>query len=110
MADPSTASHHRSIFERHLQTGIQLLLVALLGWAGLKLVTLGENTAVLRERLVYQGEQLASLRRELRDWSDLYYRKRDAAREIGDIHSNLGTLESDLATLEARVSDLENGS
>lgn len=103
MADPSTASHSRSILERHLQTGIQLLLVALLGWAGLKLVTLGENTAVLRERLVYQGEQIASLRRELRDWSDLYYRKRDAAREIGDI-------QSDIVALENRVTDLENGS
>lgn len=90
-------------FENHLQTGIQLLLVALLGWAGLKLVTLGENTAVLRERLTYQSEQLTSLRRELHEWSDLYYRKRDAARELGEI-------ESDIASLEARVTDLENGS
>ncbi|WP_442489392.1 hypothetical protein [Halomonas litopenaei] len=105
MAEPSTAaaSTSRSIFERHLQTGIQLLLVALLGWAGLKLVTLGENTAVLRERLTYQSEQLTGLRRELHEWSDLYYRKRDAARELGEI-------ESDIASLEARVTDLENGS
>ncbi|SFU01426.1 hypothetical protein [Halomonas saccharevitans] len=103
MAQSDTVSNSRSIFERHLQTGIQLLLVALLGWAGLKLVTLGENTAVLRERLTYQSEQLASLRRELRNWSDLYYRKGDAARELGDI-------KSDIASLEARVTELESDS
>lgn len=94
---------NRSMLERHLQTGIQLLLVALLAWAGLKLVTLGENTAVLRERLVYQGEQIASLRRELRDWSDLYYRKADADRDIGEI-------QSDILALEARIANLEDGS
>ncbi|MCT8467021.1 hypothetical protein KZO85_00320 [Chromohalobacter canadensis] len=94
---------NRSIFERHLQTGIQLLLVALLGWAGLKLVTLGENTAVLRERLVYQGEQIQSLRRELRDWSDLYYRKSDANREITGIRNSMQDLEN-------RVTDLESDS
>ncbi len=89
-----------SIFERHLQTAIQLTLVALLAWAGLKLVTLGEHTAVLRERLAYQGEQIESLRRDLRDWSDLYYRKSDANREIG-------TLQEEVRGLRQRVTNLE---
>lgn len=89
-----------NVFERHLQTGIQLTLVALLAWAGLKLVTLGEHTAVLRERLVYQGEQIESLRRDLRDWSNLYYRKADADREIG-------TLKADVQSLRERVLSLE---
>lgn len=89
-----------NVFERHLQTGIQLTLVALLAWAGLKLVTLGEHTAVLRERLVYQGEQIESLRRDLRDWSDLYYRKSDANREIS-------TLKDDVRSLNERVTSLE---
>ncbi|MGM0535557.1 MAG: hypothetical protein ACQEXI_00405 [Pseudomonadota bacterium] len=92
-----------SIFERHLQTAIQLTLVALLAWAGVKLVTLGEHTAVLRERLVYQGEQIESLRRDLRDWSDLYYRKSDASREIGNI-------EERITRLDGRVSQLEEES
>lgn len=91
-----------NVFERHLQTGIQLTLVALLAWAGLKLVTLGEHTAVLRERLVYQGEQIESLRRDLRDWSDLYYRKSDASREIG-------ALQARITRLDGRVRQLEEG-
>ncbi|SOC56475.1 hypothetical protein SAMN05421509_10771 [Chromohalobacter canadensis] len=89
-----------SIFERHLQTGIQLILVALLGWAGLKLVSLGEDNAVLRERLIYQGDQISSLRRDLRDWSNLYYRKTDANREIG-------ALQKDVQALKQRVIILE---
>lgn len=84
-----------SIFERHLQTGIQIILIAMLAWAGLKLVTLGEHTAVLRERLVYQGEQIESLRRDLRDWSDLYYRKSEAAREIGNLQDRVTRLEEE---------------
>jgi len=85
-----------SIFERHLQTAIQLTLVALLAWAGLRLVSLGEHTAVLRERLVSQGEQIESLRRDLRDWSDLYYRKSDAAREIGNLQNRVTRLEEEI--------------
>lgn len=103
MADTSTASENRSMFERHLQTGIQLLLVGLIGWAGLKLVTLGEHIAVLQERQLNQGRQIENLRRDIRDWSSLYYRKADAAREIGGIHT-------DILALEARIADLENDS
>lgn len=87
-------------FERHLQTGIQLMLVALLAWAGLKLVTLGEHTAVLRERLIYQGDQIESLRRDLRDWSDLYYRKSDANREINALRERVSSLDNRVETLE----------
>lgn len=89
-----------SVFERHLQTGIQLILVMLLGWAGLKLVDLGENTAVLQERLVYQGEQISSLRRELREWSNVYYLKADAARELSQIKDNVSDLNRRVSKLE----------
>lgn len=94
------ASNNPSMFERHLQTGIQLLLVGLLGWAGLKLVSLGEDNAALQERLIYQGDQISSLRRDLRDWSNLYYRKSDASRDIG-------ALQEDIRSLKQRVSAIE---
>ncbi|EWH00558.1 hypothetical protein [Halomonas sp. BC04] len=88
------------MLERHIQTGIQIILVALLAWAGLELVNLGKNTAVLQERLAYQGQLINELRGELRDWSNLYYRKSDADREIGG-------LKNDVRRLNERVSDLE---
>ncbi|MGQ0335699.1 hypothetical protein [Halomonas elongata] len=87
-------------FERHLQTGIQLILVMLLGWAGFKLVTLGEDNAVLRERIAYQGEQIESLRRDLREWSNLYYRKSDAEQRAEEVDSRLDALGERLSTLE----------
>lgn len=90
-----------SVFERHLQTAIQLILVGLLCWAGLKLVSLGEDNATLRERLSYQGDQIVNLRRDLRDWSNLYYPRADAEREIG-------ALRDDMKSLKARVSRMEN--
>jgi len=91
-----------SVFERHLQTAIQLILVALLAWAGLKLVELGENSARLQERLTYQGEQISFLRRDLREWSNLYYTKADAEREIGALQSDVRDLKRRVTALEGR--------
>lgn len=91
-----------SVFERHLQTGIQILLVTLLAWAGLKLVELGENSARLQERLTYQGEQISFLRRDLREWSNVYYTKTDAEREIGALQSDVRNLNQRVTALEGR--------
>ncbi|SHF00557.1 hypothetical protein SAMN02745148_01578 [Modicisalibacter ilicicola DSM 19980] len=99
-----------SVFERHLQTGIQVILVLLLGWSGLKLVTLGESSAVLRERLVYQGEQIERLRRDLRDWSNVYYTKSDADREIGSLKSSVESIKSSLSGLRDRITVIEGKS
>lgn len=89
-----------SAFERHFQTGIQLLLIALLAWSGAKLVSLGESTAVLRERLIYQGDQIASLRRDIREWSDLYQKKSDASRNMNLIDNRLDVITDRIAELE----------
>ncbi|SEM52350.1 hypothetical protein [Halomonas caseinilytica] len=97
MAEPSNSTN----FEGRLQTGIQLLLVALLGWAGFELVDLGKSTAVLQQRLTYQGEIISELRAELRNYGDLYYRKDTAQRQISELQDSMGELES-------RVTDLEN--
>ncbi|OBX35650.1 hypothetical protein A8U91_04724 [Halomonas elongata] len=89
-----------SAFERHFQTGIQLILVGLLGWAGLKLVTLGEDNAVLRERITYQGEQIVSLRRDIREWSNLYYRKSEADRVNKEFAQRIHALDQRVTSLE----------
>lgn len=89
-----------SVFERHLQTGIQLILVGLLGWAGLKLVTLGEDNAVLRERIAYQGEQIISLRRDIREWSNLYQRKSAAEQRANEVNERFDAIDQRLSALE----------
>lgn len=88
-------------FEGHLQTGIQLLIVALICWAGVELVNVGRTVAVLQERQLHQGRLITELRQDLRNWSELYYRKDTANRQIGEIKSSMDELES-------RVTDLEN--
>ncbi|MDL4863893.1 hypothetical protein NPJ88_016290 [Halomonas elongata] len=84
-----------------MQTVIQLLLVALLGWAGFELVDLGKSTAVLQQRMTYQGEIISELRAELRNYGDLYYRKETANRQFSALKASMDELES-------RVTNLEN--
>ncbi|WP_144982937.1 MULTISPECIES: hypothetical protein [Halomonadaceae] len=91
-----------SVFERHMQTGIQVLLVALILWAGSELVKLGQQTVVLEERLTMQGLMLQEMRHELKSWGDTYYRTTDARRELDQIEARIDSLHS-------RVSALENG-
>lgn len=98
MAEENTMKS--SAFERHAQTVIGMIVVALLSWAGLKLVSLGEDNAKLRERMYYQGDQITSLRRDLREWSNLYYPRSDAEREIGALQDNVRSLDERLSTLE----------
>ncbi len=90
------------MLERHIQTFIQVLLVALLSWAGLQLVKLGQQSAVLEERLTSQGMLLNELRAELKDWGDLYYRRADARRELDSIESRIESLDTRVADLERR--------
>ncbi|MCA8865300.1 MULTISPECIES: hypothetical protein [unclassified Halomonas] len=90
------------VFERHMQTGIQVLLVALIIWAGTELVKLGQQSVVLEERLTTQGLMLNELRQELREWGDTYYRTTDARRELDEIEGRIDNLNSRVSALETR--------
>ncbi len=89
-----------SVFERHMQTAIQVVLVALILWAGTELVQIGRQSAVLEERLATQGLTLQQMRQELRTWNDTYYRKADAQRELDEIESRIDSLNSRVSALE----------
>lgn len=93
---------NRSMFERHLQTAIQVVLVALILWSGSQLVQIGQQSAVLEERLTTQAEQLSELRRELKEWSDLFYRRTDAERELDQIESRIDNLDRRVSSLEGQ--------
>lgn len=91
-----------SVFERHMQTGIQVLLVALIIWAGTELVKLGQQSVVLEERLATQGMTLQEMRHELRSWGDMYYRTADAQRDLNEIEGRINSLDSRVSALEDR--------
>lgn len=96
-----------SVFERHMQTGIQVLLVALIIWAGTELVKLGQQSVVLEERLTTQGLMLNELRQELREWGDTYYRTTDARRELDEIEGRIDNFNSRVSALETRQCALQ---
>lgn len=97
----SREREERSIFERHFQTGVQVVICALLLWAGRELVSLGQSSAVLEERLAAQGAMLSEMRAEMAGMSDVYYRRDDARRD-------LDLIENRIDQLKDRVSGLEN--
>ncbi|MCC5904049.1 MAG: hypothetical protein JJT87_19230 [Halomonas sp.] len=91
-----------SVFERHMQTGIQVLLVGLILWAGSELVKLGQQSVILEERLTMQGLMLQEMRQELKSWGDTYYRTVDARRELDQIETRIDSLNSRVSALENR--------
>lgn len=97
---PQERNVNPSVFERHMQTGIQVLLVALCIWAGAQLVKLGQQSVVLEERLATQALTLHEMRQELRSWGDTYYRTADAQRELSDIETRIDNLHSRVSALE----------
>lgn len=90
------------MFERHFQTGIQVVLVALILWAGAQLVEIGQQSAVLEERLAVQGTQIQELRDELRTWSDMFYRRTEAQRELDGIEERIDSLDGRVSSLESK--------
>lgn len=92
-----------SALERHIQTGIQTMLVLVVAWVGSEIVDLGRTTAVLEERLKAQGDQISEMRKELRTWSDVYYKQADAARDLDSIKTRIDTNDSRITRLEAQM-------
>jgi hypothetical protein len=54
------------LLERHIQTGIQAILVGLVLWVGSSILAIREDVAVLRERSATQGVKLEALNAELK--------------------------------------------
>lgn len=99
MSDFETESQ-RSVLERHIQTAIQVLAVALLMWAGKALLDLSQTVAVLEERITAQGATLIDMRSDMRDMSDTYYRKAEAQRDLDAIERRIGRLDGRVSQLE----------
>ncbi len=92
----------KTAFENHFQTCVQLLLVALISWAGLQLVELGQQSAVLEQRMTSQGALLNELRVEIREWGELYYRREEAQRALDAIEGRINGLDNRVTDLESR--------
>ena len=76
----------RPAFERHLQTGIQLLLIALVVWAGQQLVQTGT-------RVVSLEVKVTALEMAMNSNMDDRYRARDAQRDFEAVRREMAQTE-----------------
>lgn len=83
----------RSNFERHLQSGLAVLLIGLVAWVGVSVSSGREATARLEEKVVYLTEQIREMRIRL-----------DDGPTRADVESNKRILEDH----ENRIRALEN--
>ncbi len=87
-----------SVFEKHVQTGIQIVLVALLIW----MVGTTQQTSVDVARMTVQIELLQDSVKSLRAHEDEAYTQTDAARDISLIRRDLESLAKRLERLEEK--------
>ena len=93
------------MFERHLQTGIQLLLIALIVWAGQQLV----QTST---RVVSLEVKVTALEMSMTGSMDDRYRARDAARDFDSMRREVNDMDRrhdvQLNSIDARLKKLED--
>jgi DUF1009 family protein len=97
---PAEQQIQASIFERHIQTGIQVLLVALVLWAGQQLVATGN-------RVVSLEVQVSALQKIMNRQESLYYTIRDSERDFGYVSRMLGECRDNANALRERVNQID---
>lgn len=75
-----------SLFERHLQTGIQVVLVALIIW-------FGQSTLDVKDKVARLEEQIRGLQRDFTTANTDRYTGQQATREFEALGNRIGTLE-----------------
>ncbi len=90
-----------SILERHIQTVLAAVIVALLSWGGFTLTEVSLQTAVLAERVATLSVKVAALEQKVDKGTEDRYRAADARRDLALRDQRLQTLEQRLARLEA---------
>ncbi|MGQ7247582.1 hypothetical protein ACUN9Y_09605 [Halomonas sp. V046] len=101
-ANPDTAVRSKPILERHLQTVLLALVVALLGWSGNTTLTLIETSARQDERISTLISLTENLRQDLRDVGTNYMKVNDAAIYRSQINGRIDALDGRLKRLEDR--------
>ena len=96
MASPSEASRG---MERHIQTGIQLLIVGLLGWTLLTVHNMDVSMGRLEEKLIAQAGTIILLSK----LSDDRYRAKDAERDFHVRDKAILAIDSRLLRVEKKI-------
>jgi hypothetical protein len=97
---PDEQQAHASVFERHIQTAIQVLLVALVLWAGQQLVVTGN-------RVVSLEVQVSALQTIMNRQEAVFYTIRDSERDFGYVTRMLGECRDNTNSLRERLNRLD---
>lgn len=94
---------NKSIFERHLQTGISTLLVGLILWVGTSVTNSREAVARLEEKFIAVESQLSDLKSQVKlGVQDRYFRA-EAVKDFTNINSRVDKIERRVHDLESEV-------
>lgn len=96
--DNDRTGRDRSPLERHVQSGLLVLVMALLGWVGNSLVSLGRSVAVIETQMGSFGAQIAGMYRT----SDAQRDMADVGRQLDEIRRRTDKLERDRETAAVR--------
>lgn len=98
--NPDTAVRPKPILERHIQTVMLGLVIALLGWSGNTTLTLIETTARQDERITQLINLTEDLRTDLRNVGSEYMTISDAALYRDQMNGQLDALNERVKRLE----------
>lgn len=87
-------------FERHAQTAIQVMLLALVLWAGQQLVNTGN-------RMVALEVQVSALEQVISKAGATYYTQRDAERDLRHWSASIETCRENSRALVQRVNEID---
>lgn len=97
----ASAKDMKPIMERHLQTGILLLIVSFVGWQALTTLQLTEASVRQDERVMHLITLTEQLRVDLRNLDNLYLPRREAEVYRNDMRNRIEQLESRISRVEA---------
>lgn len=91
-----------SNFEKHLQSAISVVLVGLVGWAGINLQSQSTTMATLNERVSNLQEQVVDMRNEIRIRATESYSRKDAEKDHKVIDGRIDNLDKRISRLEEK--------
>lgn len=92
-----------SIFERHAQTGLSVIVTMLVAWMGSSLIDLGKEQAKANVQLTQVVKDVSSLQVQTQMSNNDRYTATDARRDLATIRDQLAKLEERFERREREV-------
>jgi uncharacterized protein YycO len=92
----------RNAFERHFQTGVGALIIALVLWVGTTLTTNQKTLATLEVNMNNLKEKVIEIKSQISHQSDTYVLKNEFESVKSQCQSDIKRLETTVSTLEEK--------